>query len=85
MVPSSVITITIDGERLMCGGFFLSETVHLGNFEFITDYFRMENALTAQATMTVPLRTTAPRLKTGLPFERCHVHHEGQQAQACAR
>jgi hypothetical protein len=28
-----------DGECLTCGGFSLGETVRLGNFEFITDYF----------------------------------------------
>jgi hypothetical protein len=39
MVPSFVITITIDSEHLMCGGFSLGETVHLGSFEFIADYF----------------------------------------------
>jgi hypothetical protein len=37
MVPSS--TIAVDGERLTCGGFSLVKTVHLGNFEFIADYF----------------------------------------------
>jgi hypothetical protein len=39
MVPSSLITIITDGEHLMCGGFSLGETVRLGNFEFIADYF----------------------------------------------
>jgi hypothetical protein len=39
MVPSSAITIAIDGERLMCDGFALDKTVHFGNFEFIADYF----------------------------------------------
>jgi hypothetical protein len=39
MVPSSAIVVAIDGEHLTCGGFSLGETVHLGNFEFITDYF----------------------------------------------
>jgi hypothetical protein len=39
MVPSSTITIAVDGECLMFGGFSLSKTIHLGNFEFITDYF----------------------------------------------
>jgi hypothetical protein len=37
MVPSSVISIT--GERLTCDGFSLGETVRLGNFEFVVDYF----------------------------------------------
>jgi hypothetical protein len=39
MVPSSSIPITADGERLACGGFSLDEPIHLGNIEFITDYF----------------------------------------------
>jgi hypothetical protein len=39
MVPSSTITIAADGECLTCDGFSLGETVHLGNFEFIADYF----------------------------------------------
>jgi hypothetical protein len=39
MVPSSSITVTADGERLACGGFSLSETIHLRHFEFIADYF----------------------------------------------
>jgi hypothetical protein len=39
MVPSSAITVTTTDERLACGGFSLGETVCLGNFEFITDYF----------------------------------------------
>jgi hypothetical protein len=39
MVPSYAITIAIDGECLMCGGFPLGETVHLGNFKFIANYF----------------------------------------------
>jgi hypothetical protein len=37
MVPSSMITITTDGERLMCGGFTLGKTVYLGSIEFIAD------------------------------------------------
>jgi hypothetical protein len=39
MVPSSLIAVTADSECLTCGGFSLSETFHLGNFKFITDYF----------------------------------------------
>jgi hypothetical protein len=39
MVPSSVITIAADGEHLTCGGFSLGETVSLGSFKFIADYF----------------------------------------------
>jgi hypothetical protein len=39
MVPSFAITVATDGERLTCGRFSLGEPVHLGNFEFVTDYF----------------------------------------------
>jgi hypothetical protein len=39
MVPSSVIVIAADGEHLTCGGFCHSETIRLGNFEAIADYF----------------------------------------------
>jgi hypothetical protein len=39
MVLSSAITIVANGERLTCNGFSLGETVHLGNFEIIADYF----------------------------------------------
>jgi hypothetical protein len=39
MVPSSVITIATDDERLTGGGFSLSETVRLRRFEFIINYF----------------------------------------------
>jgi hypothetical protein len=39
MLPSSVIIVTSDGEYLMCSGFSLDETVHLGNFKFIAEYF----------------------------------------------
>jgi hypothetical protein len=39
MVPPSSITIATKGECLTSGGISLGETVHLGNFEFIADYF----------------------------------------------
>jgi hypothetical protein len=39
MVPSSTLTVAADGERLTDGGFSLGETIRLGSFEFITDYF----------------------------------------------
>jgi hypothetical protein len=39
MVPSSSITITADGEHQVCSRLSLGETIHLGNFEFIADYF----------------------------------------------
>jgi hypothetical protein len=39
MVPSSTLAVSTDSECLMWGAFSLSETVHLGWFEFIADYF----------------------------------------------
>jgi hypothetical protein len=39
VVPSSTIVIAADGECLTCCGFSLGETIHLGDFEFIADYF----------------------------------------------
>jgi hypothetical protein len=39
MVHSSALTISADGERLSCGGFSLSETIHFGSLLFIVDYF----------------------------------------------
>jgi hypothetical protein len=34
-----MITVTADGECLTCYGFSLGESDHLGNFEFIANYF----------------------------------------------
>jgi hypothetical protein len=39
MVPSFTLAVAANGECLTGGGFSLSETVRLGSFEFITDYF----------------------------------------------
>jgi hypothetical protein len=39
MVPSSVLDIASDSERLTCDDFSLGKTVHFGSFELITDYF----------------------------------------------
>jgi hypothetical protein len=36
---SSSIAIAADDEHLICGGFSLGKTVHLGNFEFTAKYF----------------------------------------------
>jgi hypothetical protein len=42
-----------DGEHLTCSGFSLGETVLLGNFEFITDYFGSMN-LSPRGVMHAP-------------------------------
>jgi hypothetical protein len=39
MVPSSALAIAADGERVLCGGFFLGETGRFGSLEFIADCF----------------------------------------------
>jgi hypothetical protein len=39
MVPSSAMVVAADGKRLTCVGFSLRKTIHLWNFEFVTDYF----------------------------------------------
>jgi hypothetical protein len=39
MVDISMLAVATNGECLMCGVFSLSETIHLGSLEFITDCF----------------------------------------------
>jgi hypothetical protein len=39
MVHSSALAISAEGEHLTCSGFSLDETVCLGSFEFIADYY----------------------------------------------
>jgi hypothetical protein len=39
MVPLSALTIAIDGERLLCDGFSLHETIRFGRLKFIADCF----------------------------------------------
>jgi hypothetical protein len=39
MVHSFALTVSINGERLTCGGFSLCETVRFGSLEFIVDFF----------------------------------------------
>jgi hypothetical protein len=39
MVLSYAITVATNGEHMMCSGFSLSETIRLGSFEFIANYF----------------------------------------------
>jgi hypothetical protein len=38
MVPSFALAFSTSSECLTCGDFSLGETVHLGSFEFISDY-----------------------------------------------
>jgi hypothetical protein len=54
MVPLSTFTVSSDGERLIGGGFSLSETVHLGRFEFIDNYFGTLSHLLGGATQAPP-------------------------------
>jgi hypothetical protein len=39
MVPSSAITVTANGEHLMCGGFSLDESICFVSLEFIANVF----------------------------------------------
>jgi hypothetical protein len=39
MVPSSVLTIVVDSERLSSDVFSFGETIHFGSLKFITDRF----------------------------------------------
>jgi hypothetical protein len=39
IVPSSVLAIAADDERLTCSGFSLHETIHIGSFKSIVAYF----------------------------------------------
>jgi hypothetical protein len=39
MVLSYAITVATNGEHMMYSGFSLGETIHLGSFEFIANYF----------------------------------------------
>jgi hypothetical protein len=50
MVSSSAIIVAANSEQLMCSGFSLGETVCLGNFEFIADYFSSLSLLSGGAT-----------------------------------
>jgi hypothetical protein len=45
MVHSSALAVATDGERLMCSGFSLDETVRFESLEFIADYFRARASL----------------------------------------
>jgi hypothetical protein len=38
MVPSPSIAVAADDDHLMCGGFFLGETITFGSLEFIADH-----------------------------------------------
>jgi hypothetical protein len=37
IVHSSTLVVSTNGERLRCGGFSISETIHFGSLEFIVD------------------------------------------------
>jgi hypothetical protein len=39
MVPSSVLAVAADDERLSCNVFSLSETIHFGSLKFDADHF----------------------------------------------
>jgi hypothetical protein len=39
MVPSWALTVAADVERLSCDVFSLSETIHFGSLEFMTNHF----------------------------------------------
>jgi hypothetical protein len=64
MVPSSMIIIVADDERLTCDGFSLGETVRLGHFEFIVNYFSglslSHRRSDASATFMVSTQSGAP-------------------------
>jgi hypothetical protein len=64
MVPSSALTVSVDSECLTCGGFSLSETVHLGSFGFIGDYFGV-----------LSLSPRRNDLGTAFMGATCNVHH----------
>jgi hypothetical protein len=68
MVPSSALTVTTDGEHLTCSGFSLGETIHLRNFEFITNYFGGPS-LSSGGPTKAPLSSAQ--------FAAGHLHVEG--------
>jgi hypothetical protein len=43
MVPSSVLAVAVDGERLLCSGFSHSKTNCFGSLEFVADCFSRLN------------------------------------------
>jgi hypothetical protein len=77
MVPSFVLTVATDGERLMCSGFSIGETIRLRSFEFIPDYFGGPSLSPRRsnigATMMVPPQAAGPWPNTGLPVEYWRV------------
>jgi hypothetical protein len=76
MVPSSSIAIASNGKCLTCGGFSLGEPVHLGSFEFITDYFGGLSLFLGGAT-TMPFSWA--QLTAGF------LHHSGPQLRTPMR
>jgi hypothetical protein len=71
MVPSSVITtIGADAEYLTCGGFSLGETIHIGSFEFVADYFGVQILFPGKGDSqrdTIPTASHDRGLRRGVP------------------
>jgi hypothetical protein len=79
MDPTSALTFSADGEHLTCGGFYLGETVCLGSFEFIADYFaRLSLSLRTSdsgTTFMVPTRNGPPSLRQTLIEDSTEEFH----------
>jgi hypothetical protein len=52
---SSSIAIAADDEHLICGGFSLGKTVHLGNFEFTCQVLRLPEPLPQEGRLGFPM------------------------------
>jgi hypothetical protein len=87
MVLSSSIAIIADNEHLTWCGFSLGEPIHLGNFEFIADYFSglslsprrgNERAVLMGSTHSGHIPRSGPRSRT-LP-KSSSWHRAGREA-----